>query len=309
MIFTVTLNPSLDRTLSIAELNPGAIHRARLVREDLGGKGINVSRSLRALGIPSRILGIAGGWSGEQLCAGLFAEGFEVSFVQAGGEIRQNITLFDEASGQYTKINELGPEIEAQSIAEIEEKVSQNAQPGDLWAFCGSLPPGAPLDLYARLIRRVQKKGGFAFLDASGAALRSGISARPFSIKINAEEVADLLGRGREGELDLSQAASGLQGGATRLVVLTRGPEGLVLAMGDERIEAHPPHVAVRSSVGAGDASLAGLLWGISENCDPATLARRSVACGAAAAMQEGSGVGEISLVRALLDQVEISPG
>ena len=309
MIFTVTLNPSLDRTLSIAELNPGAIHRARLVREDLGGKGINVSRSLRALGIPSRILGIAGGWSGEELREGLLAEGFEVSFVQAGGEIRQNITLFDEASGQYTKINELGPEIEAQSISEIEEKVSQNAQPGDLWAFCGSLPPEAPLDLYARLIRRVQKKDGLAFLDTSGAALRFGISARPFSIKINAEEVADLLGRGREGGLDLSQVASGLQEGATRLVVLTRGPQGLVLAMGDERIKAHPPHVTVRSSVGAGDASLAGLLWGISENCDPATLARRAVACGTAAAMQEGSGVGEISLVRALLEQVEIKPG
>ena len=156
MIYTVTLNPSLDRTLSVPELNPGAIHRARLLREDLGGKGVNVSRSLWALGIPSRILGFAGGWSGAALRAGLLAEGFDASFVEVGAEIRQNITLLDEGSGQYTKINELGPEIQAQHISALEEQIDRIAQPGDLWAFSGSLPPGAPPDLYAGLIRQVQ---------------------------------------------------------------------------------------------------------------------------------------------------------
>jgi len=309
MIFTVTLNPSLDRTLSIPELNPGAIHRARLVREDLGGKGVNVSRSLRALGIPSRILGFAGGWSGERLQAGLRAEGFEVSFVEVGAEIRQNITLLDEGSGQYTKINELGPEIQAQHILALEEQIARIAQPGDLWAFCGSLPPGAPTDLYARLVQQVQKSQGLAFLDASGAALRFGMSARPFSIKVNTEEAGDLLGRNLASDTDVSWAASELQQGARRLVVLTRGAQGLVLALGAERLIAVPPKVEVRSSVGAGDAALAGLLWGVSENCDPAMLARRAVACGTAAAMQEGSGVGEAALVRELLDKIEVRPG
>ena len=309
MIYTVTLNPSLDRTLSVPELNPGAIHRARLVREDLGGKGINVSRGLQALGIPSRILGFAGGWSGAALQAGLLEEGFDASFVEVGSEIRQNITLFDESSGQYTKINELGPEVQAQHVSALEEQIDRVAQPGDLWAFCGSLPPEAPPDLYARLIRQVQESQGLAFLDTSGAALRLGMSARPFCIKINAEEVLEVLRGRRKADLDLASVASGLQEGATRLVVLTRGAQGLVLALGDERLVAFPPSVPARSSVGAGDATMAGLLWAVSENCEPAMLARRAAACGTAAAMQEGTGVGEAALVRELLDKVDVRPG
>ncbi len=309
MIFSVTLNPSLDRTLSVKELNPGAIHRARLVREDLGGKGVNVSRSLRALGIPSRILGFAGGWSGEALRAGLLAEEFDVSFINTGSEIRQNITLLDESNGQYTKINEMGPEIQAQHVSALQEQIDRIAQPGDLWAFCGSLPPEAPPDLYARLIRQVQDSQGLAFLDTSGAALRLGMSARPFCIKINAEEVLEVLHGRKTANLDLASVAAGLQEGATRLVVLTRGAQGLVLVLGDERLVAFPPSVPVRSSVGAGDATMAGLLWAVSENCEPAMLARRAAACGTAAAMQEGSGVGEAALIRELLDKVDIRPG
>ena len=309
MIFTVTLNPSLDRTLSVPELNPGAIQRGRLVREDLGGKGVNVSRSLRALGIPSRILGFAGGWSGAALRDGLLAEGFDVSFVQVGAGIRQNITLLDESSGQYTKINELGPEIQTQYVSTLEEQIESLARPGDLWAFCGSLPPGAPADLYARLIERVQKSQAQAFLDTSGSALRWGVIARPFSIKVNTDEAGELLAQSLEGDLEISRLAGDLLEGATRLVVLTRGAQGLVLAMGEQKVVAVPPQVHVRSSVGAGDATLAGLLWGVAEKCDPATLARRAVACGTAAAMQEGTGVGEAALVQELLEKIEIRPG
>ena len=308
MIFTVTLNPSLDRTLSIPELHPGEIHRARFIREDLGGKGVNVSRSLRGLGIPSRILGFAGGQSGDSLRDGLLAEGFEVAFVDTGAEIRHNITLFDEASNLYTKINELGPEIEAKCIATLEDLVGESARPGDLWAFCGSLPPGAPLDLYARLIERVQEKQSLAFLDTSGAALHSGVTARPFALKVNSEEASELLGLELGEDMEVCRAAGELLEGTTRLVMLTRGAYGLVLATGSERLAAIPPQVEARSPVGAGDAALAGLLWATYEQCDPVTTARRAVACGTAAAMQEGTGVGEASLIRELLEKVEVHP-
>jgi 1-phosphofructokinase len=309
MIFTVTLNPSLDRTLSVPKLHPGAIHRARLLREDLGGKGINVSRNLQTLGIPSRILGFAGGRNGEALRTGLFAKGFEASFVNIDAEIRQNITLLDESSGQYTKINELGPEISAQHIASLKELVVQSVQPGDLWALCGSLPPGAPPELYARLIQWVQARKGLAFLDTSGSALRSGLSARPFAIKINTEEAGELLGRRLEGDQAALEAARALQAQGIPLVVLTRGAQGLVLALGDGTVIAIPPPVPALSSVGAGDAALAGLLWGVSEQSDLITLSRRAVACGTAAAMQEGTGIGEVGLIQKLLAEVEIRPG
>ncbi|MGB9620664.1 MAG: 1-phosphofructokinase family hexose kinase, partial [Armatimonadota bacterium] len=111
MIYTVTLNPSLDRTLTVRELRVGELNRARRVRLDLSGKGINVSRLLRRLGIVSRILGFAGGSTGRAIQDGLTAEGFETIFIEVAGETRQNITILDEATGACTKINEPGASV------------------------------------------------------------------------------------------------------------------------------------------------------------------------------------------------------
>ena len=306
MIFTVTLNPSLDRTLSVAELHPGEIHKARLVRSDLGGKGINVSRALHALGIPSRILGFSGGRTGRALSEGLLAEGYEIAFVNTGSEIRQNVTLVDELSGLITKINEQGPLIGEQHIALLEELIFQQLESEEMWAFCGSLPPGAPTELYARLICQVQGKKGLAFLDASGKALIDGASAIPFALKINSEEAEELLGQRLDGELEVCQAAQDLHNTGVQYVLLTRGGQGAVLAMNSEIVVAIPPTSAASSPVGAGDATLAGLLWAVQDQCDPITTARRAVACGTAAAMQPGTGVGERALVQEILAQIQI---
>jgi 1-phosphofructokinase len=287
-------------------LQPGAVHRARVLREDLGGKGINASRALQALGIASRIVGFAGGAAGQALRAGLLASGFDVSLVEVEGETRRNLTLLDEASGQYTKINEPGPAASARDLAELQARIEELARPGDLWVFCGSLPPGAPSDLYATLVRRVQDLGARAFLDSSGPALRAGLAAGPFAIKPNGEEAAELLGSALEGEGDYYAAARRLQGMGAAVVALTRGAQGLVLATAADLLAAWPPPVTARSPVGAGDAALAGLVWAVADGCDAAETARRAVACGTAAAMQEGTGVGDRALVYNLLEQVRV---
>jgi 1-phosphofructokinase family hexose kinase len=307
MIVTVTLNPTLDRTFSVPMLRPGTVHRAQLLREDLGGKGINVSRALRALDIPSRLTGFLGGRTGQAMQSELVADGFDVCFIEVDGETRQNITLFDEAGGQYTKINEPGPTVDPQQLAALQSQVEQMAAAGDSWAFCGSLPPGAPADLYANLVRQVQAKRGRAFLDSSGPALRAGLGARPFAIKPNSEEAADLLGSCLDSDEDHCRAARHLQAEGAQLVALSRGARGLVLAMDGEVLIATPPAVTARSPVGAGDASLAGLLWAIGDECSPAETAARAVACGTATAMQEGTAVGDRALVEQLLGQVTVS--
>jgi 1-phosphofructokinase family hexose kinase len=304
MIVTVTLNPSLDRTLSVPAFNPGKLHQARLIRVDLGGKGINVSRALRAVDFPSRILGFAGGRTGSTLRDGL-EEAFAVSFVEVGDDIRQNITLLDESNGEYTKINEQGPTIGPSQLAALEELVERTVQPGDLWAFCGSLPPGAPPDWYARLISRVQEKKALAFLDASRTPLREGMRAGPYALKVNVDEAGELLGCHLEGEQAVLEAARQLQAKGTCLVAITRGAEGLVLATKTGIVIASPPPVTALSSVGAGDATLAGLLWAVSDQCDPVTMACRAVACGTAAAMQAGSGVGDRRLIQGLLSRIK----
>jgi 1-phosphofructokinase family hexose kinase len=302
----VALNPSLDKTLSVPQWRPGAVLRAQLLGEDYGGKGVNVARAVRILGLPGRLIGFAGGWTGQAMVAGLAAAGYDVQFIEVEGETRRNITLLDEATGVYTKINEPGPAVGPQQLAAFEALVGQMAGPGTLWAFSGRLPPGAPADFYARLIRLAQARGGLAFLDCSGPELRAGLAGRPFALKPNSEEAAELLGRPLQSDADHAWAVRRLQEAGVRLVALSRGAQGLVLAMDDALLIAVPPPVVARSPIGAGDAALAGLLWAVSEGCDAAETARRAVACGTAAAMQEGTGLGDRALIEHLLGRVEV---
>jgi 1-phosphofructokinase family hexose kinase len=312
MIFTVTLNPTLDKTLSVPRLVPGAIHRARFIRQDIGGKGINVSRALRALGIGSRPIGFLGGATGRAMRDGLAEAGYDARFIEVEGETRQNLTLLDESAGVYTKINEAGPAVDPAQLTAMRNLVRDLARPGDFWAFSGSLPPGTPESYYAELVELVQSAGALAFLDTSGPALLAGLTARPHAIKPNSEEAAEVLDRPVVTEEDHVTAARQLVGQIGNLphvpgiVCLTRGARGLVLARGDEVVVAEPPSVAAASPVGAGDATLAGLLWAALDGCDAVETARRAIACGTAAAMQEGTGMGDQALVKELLTRVAI---
>lgn len=301
MIYTVTLNPTLDKTLSVAKLQPGEFHRASLLRAELSGKGINVSRALKMLGLPSKTLGFVGGRTGQAFQVRLKEEGFDIHFVDVGGETRSNITLLDESTGIYTKINEPGPTINADHIAALQAQVEQWAHAGDYWTFSGSLPPGAPIDIYSQLITHVQEHGAFAFLDTSEETLRANLSSRPYGLKPNSIEAAQALGRQVVSDEDHCRAVRAFFDMGVRAVLLTRGEDGLVLGMHDEVVLAYPPAVEARSPVAAGDSSLAGLLWALTEGCDIAEAARRAVASGTAAAMQEGSGVGDRTLVESLM--------
>jgi 1-phosphofructokinase family hexose kinase len=184
--------------------------------------------------------------------------------------------------------------------------IGQLAARGDLWVFSGSLPPGAPADFYAQLITVVQERGARAFLDSSGEALRLGLTARPYAIKPNSAEAGEALGAPVASDEEHLTAARRLQANGTRLVCVTRGAQGLVLALGEALLLAPGLPITLASPIGAGDATLAGLVWATQEGCDAVETTRRALACGAAAAMQEGTGVGERATVEALLPQVQV---
>ncbi len=306
MIVTVTLNPSLDKTLRVPRLRRGELNRAQVVRWDIGGKGFNVSRALLALGMPSLAFGVLAGGTGQTLAQGLTALGIETELVWIEGETRANITLHESDEDVYTKINEPGPALTEADVQEIVDRVRQRVRPGDLWIFCGSLPPGAPIDLYGRLVRLVQENGALAALDTSGPALQEGARARPFLLKPNVEEAEDLLSRPLPGWDDQVAAVRALLESGVRLVALTRGGEGAFLANGTTLIAAEPPTIAGGSPIGAGDAFLAGLAYAWSRGAGLAEMARWAVACGAATAAQEGTGVGSRADVEALLPDVRI---
>lgn len=309
MIVTVTANPILDRTLRLKRLVLDDLNRADLVRREFAGKGVNVSRALAALGIPSRVVGFVGGATGHAYQQALIEEGFAVDFVEIAGETRQSVLIHDDATRQSTKINEHGPTLHPAEADALVSKAAATAQPGDIWVLAGSLPPGAPDDLYARLIETIQAKGARAMLDSSKAALKQGITGRPFAVKPNSEEAADYFDQPlvtTEDHLDAVRRL--IDDDGIELAVVTRGGDGLVLASSeaDQVVIATPPPVTVVSTIAAGDCTLAGLLWGLVDGCDTVELARRAVACGTAAVMQEGSGVGDRATVESLLGRVTI---
>lgn len=307
MFYTVTLNPTLDKTLAVPALVPGQIHRTETLRYDLGGKGINVARALRVLNIAAVCFGFIAGHNGSILRKSLEAQGYAHEFVEIQGETRQNITLLDRSKKEYTKLNEAGPVVTQHDLDALTRRVTQNLYAGDLWAFCGSLPPGAPPGTYARLIELVQNGGAHAFLDTSGAPLRAGFTVRPFALKVNTEEAGELLGRSLSSEAQVVDAVRELRRAGIPLVVITRGARGIVLGMSDDCVCAVPPPIETRSAVGAGDAAMAGLMWAFADRCNAAEMARRSTACGTAAATQEGTGVGHLALIELLMPQILVS--
>jgi fructose-1-phosphate kinase PfkB-like protein len=169
MIVTVTPNPALDRTLTVPSILFDEMVRASDSRLDLDGKGVNVSKALRALGLPTVIMGFAGGASGDTLDRGLREQGFATDFTRVAGETRTNTMIVDAASARYVKANEPGPTLRAEELAALFAQARTRLAPGDTWILSGSLPPGAPEGLYAELVTLIQSGGARALLDTSDA--------------------------------------------------------------------------------------------------------------------------------------------
>lgn len=323
MIYTLTLNPALDRELQVPAIVFGEVVRATAHRVDWGGKGFNVSRALRALGGESVAVGFIGGFAGQMIAAGLRQLGIAVDFVEIAGETRTNVTVVD--SERYLKVNEAGPAITAEEEALLVEKVRALARRGDWWVLSGSLPPGASPGIYAEVIRIVQSAGAFAILDTSGAALAHGCAAGPFLVKPNAAEAAELTGRRLDRNEDVEGGDGAAQGKTPRgidelarraagdihalgvsNVMVSLGRRGAVLSDGTTAWIARPPVVVERNPVGAGDSMVAGLVWKLAQAVPVAQALRWAVASGAAAASLDGTAFGDRAAVAELERQVAV---
>lgn len=285
MIVTVTPNPSLDRTALIDTLHPGEVLRATRVRLDPGGKGVNVARALTAAGTPSVALLPAGGPVGDRLADLLAPEGVPVVSVPIAGSTRSNITLV-EADGTTTKINEPGPEISPAELAAFERRAIDLASRAEWLVCCGSLPAGVPDDFYVRLTRLAHDAGTKVAVDTSGTPLAAACAAGPDLIKPNLDELTELAGKRLPLLGDVVAFCRELIAGGIGAVLVSLGARGAVLVDRNETSHAVGPLVAVRSTVGAGDAALAGFLH--AGGTGPQAL-RVAVAYGTAAVTQEGS--------------------
>ncbi|MEV0238089.1 1-phosphofructokinase [Nonomuraea sp. NPDC050786] len=289
MILTLTLNPSLDRTIEIAALDRGAVIRAAAARLDPGGKGVNVSRALLANAVASRAVVPFGGDEGRQLVRLLAAEGLDMVTVPVAGPTRSNVTLA-EPDGTITKINEPGTALSAGELDTIADAVldaAHDASNGADWVVAsGSLPPQVPADVYARLCRRFAGAGIHVAVDTSGPALASALGAAPALVKPNLEELSGATGMPIRRLGDVVEAAGKLRAAGARAVLASLGADGAVLVEDQGIWYGEAPVTGPRSSVGAGDAMLAGFLAGGGHG--PRALAR-ALAWGAAAVRLPGS--------------------
>ena len=287
MIVTVTPNPSVDRTLEVERLQRGEVLRATAARSDAGGKGVNVTRALIANGHPSLAVLPLGGADGH-LLAGLLAEaGVAHRAVATSAGTRSNITL-SEPDGTVTKVNAPGQPLRPAELDALVDAVV-DALPGASWLVCcGSLPDGAPPDLYATLAHRARAAGVAVAVDTSGAPLEAALAGRPDLIKPNLSELIDLVGRPLATVDEVVAAASDVRARGPRTVIVSLGARGALLVDGGEPLLAIPPKVAARSDVGAGDTLLAGFLAGGGRGQDAL---RTAVAWGAAAVALPGTAV------------------
>lgn len=304
MIYTVTLNPAVDRELTIDRFVFDAVLRAAESRVDVGGKGFNVSRMVQALGGQSVALGFAGGRSGELLADGLAALGVETDFVLIAGETRTNVSIVATAEGRHIKVNEAGPPVGADSLAALRQRIGERAAAGDFWVLAGSLPPQVPTSIYADLGEMIEAAGGRVVLDTSGEALRLGVGARPFLVKPNQHELAELTGAPVDNVAAVARAARLVQG--VGHVVVSLGEAGALLVSVDEAWQVSSPPIVEANPIGAGDALVGGLVWGLNEGLAPPEALRWGVACGAAAAAAAGTAVGTKAEIEALLTQVRV---
>jgi 1-phosphofructokinase family hexose kinase len=304
VILTVTLNPSLDRTLHFPGVAWGAVNRASRSQLDLSGKGVNISIALRHLGHASIVMGLAAGAFGRVLVDGLVAQGYRCEFVQTAGETRSNVTVIEDDTGRSMKLNEAGPPASSEALRALEARLAGLLSPGDIVALAGSLPPGAPEYTYARLIDVAHSRGARVALDSSGPALAAGCRAAPDMVKPNEHEAAELLGHPLG--TDLGEWLAALRALGPARVLLSLGAAGAAYAAGNGCWRATPPPVSEVNNVGAGDAALAGALAAWAEGLPAEEQLRRAVATGTATACLDGTAFPSREQVAAVYDRVRV---
>jgi len=298
LILVVSLNPALDLTYEVDAADWAGVNRPHTVHVRPGGKGVNVARTLVALGRQVRLAGLVGGSAGAELADLLAGSGIDLAFTSTASATRRTLTVVDRTRDQAALFNEPGPVVEAGEYAEFAAGYRAALSGCDAVVLSGSLPRGVGAETYAELVAAAREASVPVILDTSGPALALGAAAGPTLIKPNLPELAHLTGdpglaasgkdrcrSGAIGETSMSmveEAARELERGGTRYVVITLGEAGLLAVAGSDSWLARPGERVTGNATGAGDAVLAGLADGLLRGLEWPDLLRRAVALGAA---------------------------
>lgn len=288
MIYTVTLNPALDRTIVVEKLLSD--DTTRIVKETYyaGGKGIDVSRVIRELGGQSVALGLVGGYDGLHLEGLLINAGVTIDFTRISGETRTNLIIKEASTGRQFVVSAPGPKVNPPEIGSFYQHL-QELHAMDTLVLSGSLPRGVTHHFYGQIIVAARNRGAFVVLDTDGEALRASLAHQPACIKPNIHELSRLVGRKLANEAEILVACSQVHGWGVPQILVSRGRDGLIFSTPQLKIRAVGPPVKVDSTVGAGDATVAGFVLAHALGKGPTECLRYACAAGTATAQTPGT--------------------
>lgn len=288
-VFTVTLNPSIDKTVVIDRLQPYGLNRVLQSESDPGGKGINVARVLHSFGTEVVVTGFVAGSTGKMLADFLQTTGLVCDFLEIPGQTRTNMKVFDQTEKKMTEINESGCAVAAGDLVKFEDKFKSLCRNTRLVVLSGSLPPGVPDNIYARLIKTAKSADVMAILDADGEALRKGILSVPYAVKPNIHELSELVGRPLKTAKEVLGAGRELTAKGIRIVIVSLGPDGAVVLNDREAYKVDSWDIPIKSATGAGDSMVGSLADAILRDATLDDIARITTAAGTITASKPGT--------------------
>lgn len=306
MIITVTLNPAMDKTVTIDNFSLGIVNRVKNERYDIGGKGINVSKVLKNFGVDSICTGFLGGiWEGV-FKKELASRGIADEFIRIDEDTRTNMKIVDTVNGIFTDINAPGPLIKEEELNRFLKHFRGVCNSGDIVVLSGGVAPGIPKDIYSRLIKLSKERGAIVILDAEGELLKYGISEKPDIIKPNSFELSNLLNIEENNPEEIIKGAIKLKKGGIGRILVSLGEKGALYICNDFVYHAEGIKANVKSTVGAGDSMVAALVYSLINNYSDEKTLEFANACGAASVSLEGTEACTLLDVDKMLEKVKI---
>lgn len=306
MIITVTLNPSIDKTLYISQLEKDRKNVVTKAFENVGGKGINVSRTIQSLGGTSIALGFTGGENGRKIEDALEFSGIKTDFIQIDGNTRENIKIIEE-NRALTELNQQGSGVSESQLDALFQKIKQYANAESIFVLSGSAPPSVPTDIYAKITRIVHERKSKVIVDADGDLLKLSLDAKPDLIKPNIDEFRKIAGVSEHfTEQELFACIDKIQAKAIASVIVSSGEKGAFFALKYHKYHCKALKVEVKSTVGAGDAMVAVMALAYAQNLSDIEAITLAMATASAAIMTEGTLPASKEIVDVLISAVNL---